>query len=58
MDTHSNQSKKLNIRGLTTKQESFCKLVALEDMPVTEAVQRVYRGQQHADLSELSVRAE
>ena len=39
---------KLNIRGLTAKQESFCKLVALEDVPVTEAVRRVHRDQQRA----------
>ncbi|MCH8911012.1 MAG: terminase small subunit [Chloroflexi bacterium] len=36
------------MRGLTSRQEAFCKLVALEDVPVTEAVQRVYRDQQHA----------
>ena len=48
MADHPKNSRKLNLRGLTAKQESFCKLVALEDVPVTEAVQRVYRDQQHA----------
>ena len=40
-------SKKLNHRRLTKQQEAFCKLVALEDVPVTDAVQRVYRDMQH-----------